>query len=148
MEGDAQARRRHAGDQIGNPEGQEEDPVQPEAEAHPPRGQRVPEWEAQANRALIFPFIMVPDLNCFLLMKLMCGVFFAFSTNFVPDEFWQTTEVAYLLSFKKGHLTWEWYQGIRSYLIPAFLSLYYNTMDALGLITGTHLLVRLALSRL
>lgn len=43
-------------------------------------------------------------------------------TWFVPDEYWQTVEVAHRMVFGYGHLTWEWAQGIRSYIYPAFLA--------------------------
>ena len=37
---------------------------------------------------------------------------------FVPDETWQSVEVAHKLVFNHGHLTWEWNQALRSYLHP------------------------------
>ncbi|KPA80014.1 putative mitochondrial GPI anchor biosynthesis protein [Leptomonas pyrrhocoris] len=35
-----------------------------------------------------------------------------------PDEWWQSEEVAYFMVFGRGHLTWEWEEGIRSYVFP------------------------------
>lgn len=44
---------------------------------------------------------------------------------FNPDEHWQGPEVAHRIAFGYGHLTWEWKQGIRSYLHPfLFVPLY------------------------
>ncbi|KAJ1433546.1 GPI mannosyltransferase [Sesbania bispinosa] len=44
---------------------------------------------------------------------------------FNPDEHWQGPEVAHRIAFGYGHLTWEWKQGIRSYLHPMiFVPLY------------------------
>ncbi|CRK93399.1 CLUMA_CG006935, isoform A [Clunio marinus] len=39
-------------------------------------------------------------------------------TFFSPDEYWQSLEVAHKIIYGYGHLTWEWSQGIRSYLHP------------------------------
>ena len=41
---------------------------------------------------------------------------------FVPDETWQSVEVAHKLVFKQGYLTWEWNQGLRSYLHPVMFA--------------------------
>ncbi|KAK3155812.1 hypothetical protein QOZ80_2AG0099000 [Eleusine coracana subsp. coracana] len=46
-------------------------------------------------------------------------------TYFNPDEHWQCLEVAHRVAFGYGHLTWEWQQGLRSYLHPfIFVPLY------------------------
>jgi phosphatidylinositol glycan class B len=37
----------------------------------------------------------------------IASVFFV-QTNFVPDEYWQSVEVAHHSAFGYGHLTWEW----------------------------------------
>lgn len=37
---------------------------------------------------------------------------------FVPDETWQSVEVAHKLVFNHGYQTWEWNQALRSYLHP------------------------------
>lgn len=36
----------------------------------------------------------------------------------VPDETWQSVEIAHRLVFGYGYQTWEWSEGIRSYLHP------------------------------
>ncbi|ODM88344.1 GPI mannosyltransferase 3 [Orchesella cincta] len=60
-----------------------------------------------------------------LAFKLLVSLGISLTTEFVPDEHWQSTEVAYTLHFGHGHLTWEWYANIRSYIPPVvILSLY------------------------
>lgn len=44
-------------------------------------------------------------------------------TWFVPDELFQSAEVAHRLVFGTGHLSWEWSSNLRSYLHPLFLAL-------------------------
>lgn len=89
------------------------------------------------------PFYLLPrgSVDVYLTMKLVFGVFFAFSTNFVPDEFWQSTEVAYYLTHKRGHLTWEWHEGIRSYLVPSCIAAFYTLAKAIHILEGSQLLV-------
>lgn len=56
----------------------------------------------------------------FVLIR-VCIVFLV-QTWFVPDEYWQTVEVAHHIAFGYGHLTWEWRLGIRSYIYPVLLA--------------------------
>uniref|UniRef100_A0A914V314 Mannosyltransferase n=1 Tax=Plectus sambesii TaxID=2011161 RepID=A0A914V314_9BILA len=49
-------------------------------------------------------------------------------TWFVPDEYFQAVEPAHRLAFGYGALTWEWRQGIRSYVYPLFIALYYGVL--------------------
>ncbi|XWS73170.1 hypothetical protein CRYUN_Cryun02cG0102800 [Craigia yunnanensis] len=56
-------------------------------------------------------------------------------TYFNPDEHWQALEVAHLIAFGYGHLTWEWEKGIRSYLHPMVFTLFYKLLALLGLDT-------------
>lgn len=65
----------------------------------------------------------------FLLIRL-ASVYFV-QTFFVPDEYWQSLEVAHKLAFNFGHLTWEWHQGIRSYIPPLIISGFYKLMEFL-----------------
>jgi GPI mannosyltransferase 3 len=46
------------------------------------------------------------------------------STFFDPDEYWQLYEPAFHLftNGKLGYLTWEWREGVRSWIYPAFIS--------------------------
>ena len=41
---------------------------------------------------------------------------------FVPDEMWQSVEVAHKLVFGRGYMTWEWDKQIRSYVHPCFFA--------------------------
>ncbi|ESL12172.1 GPI anchor biosynthesis protein [Trypanosoma rangeli SC58] len=50
-----------------------------------------------------------------------------------PDEWWQSTEVAYNIVFGKGHLPWEWHVGLRSVVFPGMLSIPFFMLKLLGL---------------
>ncbi|XP_019640115.1 PREDICTED: GPI mannosyltransferase 3-like [Branchiostoma belcheri] len=46
-------------------------------------------------------------------------------TAHVPDEYWQSLEVAHNMVFGYGYLTWEWQAGLRGFTYPlVFASLY------------------------
>lgn len=62
-------------------------------------------------------------------------------TWYVPDEYWQSLEVAHNFVFGYGYLTWEWQKGIRSYLHPLLISIIYQILAWLHLDT-VQLLVR------
>lgn len=49
-------------------------------------------------------------------------------TYFVPDEYWQSIEIAHLQVFGYGYKTWEWVEGVRGYTYPALFSLLYKTL--------------------
>ncbi|XP_061416393.1 GPI mannosyltransferase 3 [Lethenteron reissneri] len=68
-------------------------------------------------------------LNCLLVQS-----------SFVPDEYWQSLEVAHALTFGYGHLTWEWREGIRGYAYPFAIALQYKLLTALGLESTTLLI--------
>ncbi|XP_010607393.1 GPI mannosyltransferase 3, partial [Fukomys damarensis] len=53
-------------------------------------------------------------------------------TSFVPDEHWQSLEVAHRLAFGYGHLTWEWTAGLRGYTYPLIFASIYKTLHLLG----------------
>lgn len=57
-------------------------------------------------------------------------------TFFVPDEYWQSLEVAHNLGFGYGYLSWEWTKGIRSYLPPLFIAAFYKILEAVQLDTA------------
>ena len=61
-------------------------------------------------------------------------------TTFVPDETWQSLEVAHRHVFGTGYLTWEWHEGIRSYVHVLPFVLLYRLLALLGLDT-VHALV-------
>ncbi|GFV66660.1 GPI mannosyltransferase 3 [Trichonephila clavipes] len=47
-------------------------------------------------------------------------------SSFVPDEYWQSLEVAHKLTFGFGHLTWEWRKQIRSYIYPFMIHVLFS----------------------
>lgn len=53
---------------------------------------------------------------------------FLVQTWYVPDEYWQSLEVAHKEVFGYGALTWEWQKGIRSYLYPSFIAALYTLL--------------------
>ena len=54
-------------------------------------------------------------------------------TWFVPDEYWQSLEVAHHMIFGFGYLTWEWKEGLRSYFHPLIFSGLYKILYFLNL---------------
>jgi len=54
---------------------------------------------------------------------------------FVPDESWQSVEVAHKLVFDNGHLTWEWKHGLRSYLHPVLFAVIFKILKFANLDT-------------
>ncbi|CAN8011032.1 unnamed protein product [Ixodes pacificus] len=62
------------------------------------------------------------------------GSFFV-RTSFVPDEYWQSLEVAHKFVFGYGYLTWEWKHAIRSSIYPMFISAQYTLLKFLQIDT-------------
>ncbi|WKX92031.1 hypothetical protein Q1695_010230 [Nippostrongylus brasiliensis] len=58
---------------------------------------------------------------------------------FVPDEVYQSSEVAHRAVFGTGHLSWEWKYGLRSPLHPALIAFIYKLLQKFGL--DSHALV-------
>lgn len=58
---------------------------------------------------------------------------FLVKTWYVPDEYWQSLEVAHNKVFGYGALTWEWQKGIRSYLYPGVFAVIYSVLKLTGL---------------
>lgn len=54
-------------------------------------------------------------------------------TSFVPDEYWQSLEVAHNMVFGYGYLTWEWKHGLRGYLHPFVFACLYKFLHIFGL---------------
>ncbi|XP_011149167.1 GPI mannosyltransferase 3 isoform X1 [Harpegnathos saltator] len=54
-------------------------------------------------------------------------------TAHVPDEYWQSLEVAHRTAFGYGHLTWEWAAMIRSYTYPFLISILYRVLAVFSL---------------
>ncbi|XP_076260440.1 phosphatidylinositol glycan anchor biosynthesis class B [Rhynchophorus ferrugineus] len=74
------------------------------------------------------------DVKVFLLFAVVrFSSVFIVQTFFVPDEYYQSLEVAHKLAFGYGYLTWEWTQGIRSYFYPLVFAVPYKILYYLGL---------------
>ncbi|KAL1467204.1 hypothetical protein MTO96_042333, partial [Rhipicephalus appendiculatus] len=54
----------------------------------------------------------------FMFVLFRCGGAFFVRTAFVPDEYWQSLEVAHKFVFGYGYQTWEWKYAIRSSVYP------------------------------
>lgn len=67
----------------------------------------------------------------FLLVRL--SAVFLVQTFFVPDEYYQSVEIAHKLVFGYGHLTWEWHQGIRSYGYPLIFAVLFKLLKIFSL---------------
>lgn len=53
---------------------------------------------------------------------------FLVNTWYVPDEYWQSLEVAHKHVFGYGALTWEWQKGIRNSLYPGLIAALYAVL--------------------
>lgn len=56
-------------------------------------------------------------------------------SSFVPDEYWQSLEVAHNKAFNYGYKTWEWGKGIRSYFYVSIIYLLYKVLSILQIDT-------------
>lgn len=74
---------------------------------------------------------MAKDFPLFATLRILSVIIV--QTAYVPDEYWQSLEVAHKLSFGYGYLTWEWQEGIRSYVYPLVLTGLYKFLSILGL---------------
>ncbi|KAK3089704.1 hypothetical protein FSP39_005759 [Pinctada imbricata] len=54
-------------------------------------------------------------------------------TAYVPDEYWQSVEVAHQMVFGYGYLTWEWRTAIRGYIYPSIFALLYKVLAIFSL---------------
>lgn len=70
-------------------------------------------------------------LSFIILWRLICV--FLVQTAHVPDEYWQSLEVAHRLAFGYGYLTWEWIARIRSYTYPFLMSFIYQILAYVSL---------------
>ncbi|CAB3251140.1 unnamed protein product [Arctia plantaginis] len=73
-------------------------------------------------------------------LQVVCLIFFVrilsvflVQTWYVPDEYWQTLEIAHKQVFGYGTETWEWQKGIRSYLYPSVIAALYTILKYTGL---------------
>lgn len=80
------------------------------------------------------------DILCIFLTIRLCSVYLV-QTFFVPDEYWQSLEVAHRISFGYGYLTWEWKEGIRSYIYPLIISCFYTVLKIFNLDEAVFLVI-------
>ncbi len=73
--------------------------------------------------------------NFYPFLVLRCLMALLSRGYFVPDETWQSVEVAHKLVFGNGYLTWEWRHGLRSYLHPALFAWIFQLLKVLNLDT-------------
>ncbi|XP_055636618.1 GPI mannosyltransferase 3 [Toxorhynchites rutilus septentrionalis] len=84
---------------------------------------------------------MINKILLFFVGLRLASVFIV-GTWYVPDEYWQSLEVAHRLAFGYGHLTWEWTHGIRSYIYPALIAGIYKIL-ALAKLDSVELIILL-----
>jgi len=68
-----------------------------------------------------------------LILVVRISSVFLVQTWFVPDEYWQSLEIAHWLSFGYGYLTWEWFEGIRSLIYPLFIAIVFKHLENFNL---------------
>ncbi|CCD72091.1 Mannosyltransferase [Caenorhabditis elegans] len=71
-----------------------------------------------------------------LLAKLVvfrCISVYLVASWFVPDEVYQSAEVAHHLVYGTGHLSWEWRHSLRSFFHPALIAVIIKFLDILSL---------------
>ncbi|XP_054707601.1 GPI mannosyltransferase 3-like [Uloborus diversus] len=77
--------------------------------------------------------------NSYLVFILMLFVrllsVYVVQTSFVPDEYWQSIEIAHRKAFGYGYITWEWKKQIRSYIYPFLFELLYLVFPDSPIIT-------------
>ncbi|XP_055373326.1 GPI mannosyltransferase 3 [Condylostylus longicornis] len=76
---------------------------------------------------------MNPVLTFLLFLTVRVASVFIVKTFYVPDEYWQSLEVAHKLVFGYGYLTWEWLEGIRSYIYPVIIAGLYKILALIHL---------------
>lgn len=98
----------------------------------------------------LYPYLLLQSSYFWgILVIRLLGPFLIY-TEFVPDEGWQSTEVAYYYTWGAGrplwgefngttqgnsdfgHLTWEWRVGLRNHLIPGMLTGMFHVLKWLG----------------
>ncbi|XP_013111842.1 GPI mannosyltransferase 3 isoform X2 [Stomoxys calcitrans] len=77
----------------------------------------------------------------FLCFAVRVASVFIVKTFYVPDEYWQSLEVAHKITFGYGYLTWEWVYGIRSYVYPMLIAGVYKLLALLRLDTAQWLVI-------
>ncbi|XP_067004711.1 GPI mannosyltransferase 3 [Anabrus simplex] len=71
---------------------------------------------------------MSPLKALFVILVVRLSAVFIIQTSFVPDEYWQSLEVAHYMIYNYGYITWEWKEGIRSCLYPSLIAVIYKVL--------------------
>lgn len=79
--------------------------------------------QVKLPRDIVLPYLIV--LRCLNAVTI--------NTFFQADEYWQSLEPAHELVFGYGYLTWEWREGLRSFIHPLLFSVVYAVSEMLGL---------------
>lgn len=53
-------------------------------------------------------------------------------TSFVPDEYWQSVEIAHRWVYGRGYVTWEWIEHIRGTIHPLIFAALFQGMQLSG----------------
>ncbi|VDK73500.1 unnamed protein product, partial [Anisakis simplex] len=86
----------------------------------------------------IHPSIMKMNVNMKMLLPVSILLLrlvniFVVQTWFVPDELFQSVEVAYHVVFSTGHLAWEWTNSLRSIIHPYSIAIFYYLLKIFDL---------------
>lgn len=54
---------------------------------------------------------------------------------YVPDEYWQSLEIAHYITYDFGYRTWEWIVGLRSYISISWIIITYKILKLFSLDT-------------
>ncbi|XP_075216622.1 phosphatidylinositol glycan anchor biosynthesis class B [Lycorma delicatula] len=75
------------------------------------------------------------SLSKLLLIMIALRVIYMFIVRsyFVPDEYWQSLEIAHKTVFGYGYVTWEWKEEIRSFFYPSCFTVLYKVLEILHL---------------
>lgn len=77
-------------------------------------------------RKMKSPILLIVSVS--LLIIRLCHLYIVRSW-YVPDEYWQSLEIAHYITFGFGYRTWEWIVGIRSYLSISWIIIVYKTLQ-------------------
>lgn len=73
----------------------------------------------------------MPSFLALIFLKILWA--FLVNSYFIPDEYWQSLEVAYSYVYGSAYLTWEWSKLIRSFTLPLIYSIPFQVLKSLGL---------------
>ncbi|KAJ1926378.1 glycosylphosphatidylinositol anchor biosynthesis, partial [Tieghemiomyces parasiticus] len=91
--------------------------IRPASAGSIPRNRPVSQGSSSSSPSLVW-------FGALLLYRLANA--YSVSTYLVPDETWQSLEVAHRVVFGTGYLTWEWHHQLRSYAYPFYVSTLYR----------------------